>query len=112
LFINNGNDDKGVPHFTEQAQQYGLADSAYGTQVFFFDFDRDDDLDALFLNHNPINLPILDEVSTAALLKKGDKNIGIRLLKNNNNHFDDITEKAGHQHICFNLWFGGRYFGH
>ncbi|MEO6229501.1 MAG: VCBS repeat-containing protein [Ferruginibacter sp.] len=95
LFINKGNDEKGVPHFNEEAQQYGLADSAFGTQVFFFDFDRDGDLDAFFLNHNHNNLPILDEAGTAALLKKADKNIGVRLLKNNNNHFEDVTDKAG-----------------
>ena len=47
------------------------------------------------LNHNPNNLPILDEASTAALLKKSNKSIGVRLFKNNNNHFVDVTEQAG-----------------
>jgi len=95
LFINTGNDDKSIPHFTERAQQYGLADSSYNTQAYFFDFDRDGDLDMFLLNHNPNNLPILDEASTADLLKKSNKYIGVRLFKNNNNHFDDITERAG-----------------
>ncbi len=95
LFINTGNDNSGVPHFTEEAQQYGLADSAYNTQAYFFDYDRDGDLDMFLLNHNPNNLPVLDESSTAALLKKGNKSIGVRLFKNNNNHFEDITESAG-----------------
>ena len=95
LFINIGNDANGIPHFSEQAQQYGLADSSYNTQNYFFDFDRDGDLDMFSLNHNPNNLPVLDEASTEALLKKNSKTIGVRLFKNNNNHFDDITEKAG-----------------
>ncbi len=95
LFINTGNDDKRVPHFNEQAQQYGLADSTYNTQAYFFDYDRDGDLDLFLLNHNPDNLPVLDEASTADLLKKSNKYIGVRLLTNNNNHFEDITEKAG-----------------
>ncbi|MDO9376142.1 MAG: VCBS repeat-containing protein [Ferruginibacter sp.] len=95
LFINDGNDGNGVPHFSEQAEKFGLADSAYGTQVYFFDFDRDHDLDAFFLNHNPNNLPVLDEASTAALLKQSSKNIGVRLLRNDNNLFVDVTEKAG-----------------
>ncbi len=95
LFINAGNDDKGVPHFNEQAQQYGIADSSYNTQAYFFDYDRDGDLDLFLLNHNPNNLPVLDEASTADLLKKSSKTIGVRLLRNNNNHFEDITEKAG-----------------
>ena len=95
LFINTGNDSNGIPHFNEQAQQYGLADSSYNTQNYFFDFDRDGDLDMFSLNHNPNNLPVLDEASTEALLKKNSKTIGVRMFKNNNNHFDDITEKAG-----------------
>lgn len=95
LFINQGNDDNGIPHFSEQAQQYGLADSFFNTQAFFFDYDRDGDLDVFFLNHNPDNLPVLDEASTAALLKKADPAIGVRLLQNNNNHFSDVTAKAG-----------------
>ena len=49
LFINDGNNDKGIPHFIEQAEQYGLADSSYSTQGFFFDYDRDGDLDMFFL---------------------------------------------------------------
>ena len=95
LFINAGNDANGVPHFNEQAQQYGLADSSYNTQAFFFDFDRDGDLDMFSLNHNPNNMPVLDEASTAAQLKKGNAAIGVRLFKNTNNHFEDITEKSG-----------------
>ncbi len=95
LFINQGNDANNIPHFNEEAQQYGLADSSYNTQAYFFDYDRDGDLDMLALNHNPNNLPVLDEPSTEALLKQQDKNIGIRLFQNNNNHFNDITLKAG-----------------
>ena len=95
LFINQGNDANNIPHFNEEAQQYGLADSSYSTQAYFFDYDRDGDLDMLALNHNPNNLPVLDEPSTEALLKQEDKNIGIRLFQNNNNHFNDITLKAG-----------------
>jgi hypothetical protein len=95
LFINQGTDGSGVPHFSEQAEQYGLADSLFNTQAFFFDYDRDGDLDAFFLNHNPDNLPVLDEASTAALLKKSDPAIGVRLLQNKDNHFSDVTAKAG-----------------
>src|SRR5687767_4080007 len=36
LFINEGNNAYGYPVFSEQAQTYGLADSAYSTQAFFF----------------------------------------------------------------------------
>jgi enediyne biosynthesis protein E4 len=95
LFINNGNDAKGYPHFSEQAQQYGLADSSYSTQAYFFDMDRDSDLDMLLLNHNPKALAVLDEASTAAILQKDDPETGIRLFRNDKNHFTDITRNAG-----------------
>jgi hypothetical protein len=95
LFINGGNDKDGVPHFTEQAQQYGLADAGYSTQAVFFDYDRDGDLDMFLLNHSPIQLPVLDEVNTAAILKKSNSPNGVRLYKNDNNVFKNVTEQAG-----------------
>lgn len=95
LFINTGNDAKGYPHFSEQAQQYNLADTGYSTQTYFFDMDRDGDLDAFMLNHNPNSLPVLDEASTAAILQNEDAAIGVRLLRNDKNYFTDITRKAG-----------------
>src|SRR6478736_3921733 len=45
LFINKGNDAAGIPHFSEQAGKYGLADTGFSTQAYFFDYDRDGDLD-------------------------------------------------------------------
>jgi hypothetical protein len=95
LFINQGNDSKGIPHFSEQAEQYGLADSSYSTQAYFFDYDRDGDLDLLLLNHNPESLPVLDDSVTSRILKRSNPETGVRLFRNDNNHFTDITEKAG-----------------
>lgn len=46
LFINNGK-----LGFTEQAADYGLADTGYSTQAAFLDYDRDGDLDMYLLNH-------------------------------------------------------------
>jgi hypothetical protein len=95
LFINDGNDADGVPHFSEHAAQYGLASTAYSNQAYFFDYDRDGDLDLLLLNHNPNSLPVLNEVSTAAMMKKDDPLKGVRLFSQTKNHFDDITKTAG-----------------
>ncbi|HTL10751.1 MAG TPA: VCBS repeat-containing protein, partial [Chitinophagaceae bacterium] len=96
LFINQGSDAPGgLPHFTDEAATYGLADTAYTTQAYFFDYDRDGDLDMLSLNHNPNNLPVLDEASTASLLAKSDSAIGVRLHRNDNNFFTDVTARAG-----------------
>lgn len=95
LFINDGNDEKGVPHFIEKAKEYGLASAGYSNQAYFFDYDRDGDLDAVLLNHNPKSLPVLNEVSTAEFLKKDDPLIGVRLYKQTNGRFEDVTKKAG-----------------
>ena len=95
LFINLGNDGNGVPHFKDEAKQYGITDSAFSTQAFFFDYDRDGDLDMLLLNHNPTRLSNLDEASIRALLAKQDNQSGTRLFRNDGNHFIDITKQSG-----------------
>jgi len=95
LFINQGSDTGGIPHFAEQAAQYGLADSSFSTQAYFFDYDRDSDLDMLLLNHNPSSLPVLDSASTAAELQQADPYIGTKLYRNDNNNFKNVTAASG-----------------
>ncbi len=95
LFINQGVDSLGMPHFQEKAQEYGLASMATSTQAVFFDYDRDQDLDMFLLNHSPFPLPVLDEVTTAEILKKEDPNNGVRLFNNDQGKFKDVTRKAG-----------------
>ncbi len=95
LFINQGNDKQGIPSFKEEAAKYGLADSSFSTQAYFFDYDRDGDVDMLLLNHNPNSLPVLDAVSTAEELKQTDPYIGIKLYRNDNNFFTNVTKTSG-----------------
>lgn len=95
LFVNQGNDANGVPHFIEEAQQYGLADSSFSTQAVFFDYDRDNDLDMLLLNHSIERRNTLDEVAIQKLLKENDHLSGLKLFNNNENHFSEITERSG-----------------
>ena len=95
LFVNQGNDAKGIPTFLEKAEEYGLASQGFSNQSYFLDYDKDGDLDMLLLNHNPKNLPILNEVSTAEFLKTDDPERGLRLFKQTNGHFDDVTTKSG-----------------
>ncbi|MEO7583883.1 MAG: VCBS repeat-containing protein [Ferruginibacter sp.] len=106
LFINTGNDAGDIPKFSEQAKGYGLADSAYSTQAYFFDYDRDGDLDMFLLNHNPDNLRVLDEASTLDIFKNKDANIGVKLFKNDNNHFSDVTQKAGFSNSALTYGLG------
>jgi hypothetical protein len=87
LYINNKN-----LTFTEQAEQWGIADAGYSSHAVFFDFDRDNDLDLFVLNHNVKNLRNFD----AAFVKKMvDEGAGDRLYRNDGNRFTDITLQAG-----------------
>lgn len=95
LFVNQGNSGNNIPLFEEKAAEYGLSGPAHSTQAYFFDSDRDGDLDLLLLNHNPKNLPILNEVSTAEFLKKDDPQMGLRLYRQANGIFEDVTTRAG-----------------
>ncbi len=88
LYINEGNG-----RFSEQAEQYGLADRGYSTHAAFFDYDKDGDLDAYLLNNSyqaigSFNLmqdmrPVRDDVG-------GDK-----FFRNDGNKFTDVSEEAG-----------------
>lgn len=95
LFINTGNNAGGIPIFEEKAAEYGINSPAFSNQGYFFDYDRDGDLDMLLLNHSPKSMPVLNEVSTAKMLKVPDPLRGLRLFKQTNGKFKDITEKAG-----------------
>jgi hypothetical protein len=96
LYINNHN-----LTFTEEAAKYGLDISAYTTQVSFFDYDLDGDLDCFMINNTPININKLgyandrdlpeQEWQVAPFLKGG----GDHLFQNNGGHFTDVTKQAG-----------------
>src|SRR4051812_30668761 len=96
LYINNHD-----LTFTESAAQYGLDISAYTTQVSFFDYDLDGDLDCFMINNSPIpintlgyaNRRDLDEKDwpVAPFLKGG----GDHLFRNDNGHFKEVTKEAG-----------------
>ena len=45
LYINQGADKKGIPHFKDMAAEYGLDDTTHTTMAAFFDYDNDGDLD-------------------------------------------------------------------
>jgi hypothetical protein len=96
LFINNHD-----LTFTESAKEYGLADSGYTTQVSFFDYDMDGDLDCFIINNSPIPVNTLNYAnkrdlpaenwSIASFLKGG----GDHLLRNDNGKFVEVTRSAG-----------------
>ncbi|QRR01783.1 VCBS repeat-containing protein [Dyadobacter sandarakinus] len=97
LFINQGN-----LKFLEQAAAYGLDDISYSTQAAFFDYDRDGDLDMMLLNHS---VKKIDNMELAKFRQETDQLAGNKLFENKNNHFEEVTLKAGiHQYpLTFGL---------
>ncbi|MBX5439420.1 MAG: VCBS repeat-containing protein [Thermoflavifilum sp.] len=92
LFINQGIDKNGIPHFKDEARQYGLADSGYSTQAIFFDMDHDGDLDCFVLNHNIKTFTIQQLLQYR---NQVDPNAGNHLYENVHGHFVNITDKSG-----------------
>ncbi|MEO0898861.1 MAG: VCBS repeat-containing protein [Bacteroidota bacterium] len=85
--------EDGVPVYENQAYQYGLNSAVFGTQVTFFDYDRDGDLDMYQLNHS------LHANGTFGQRKVFQGTIhptsGDKLYQNDNGLFRDVTETAG-----------------
>jgi enediyne biosynthesis protein E4 len=96
LYINNHD-----LTFTESAAKYGLDISAYTTQVSFFDYDNDGDLDCFMIDNSPIPVNTLNNSNrrdlpdqdwpVANFLKGG----GDHLYRNDNGHFTEVTKAAG-----------------
>ena len=106
LFINNGTDNQGIPVFSEQAQAYGLADSAFSNQAAFFDYDLDGDLDMILLNHSPVRFNNLDETAINYLMNKTDSLTGLKLYRNDDGHFYDVTKQSGIRNTRLNFNLG------
>jgi hypothetical protein len=87
LFINQGNGK-----FKEEAAAYGVDDKSYGTQAAFFDYDNDGDLDLFLLNHSTKKI---DNMELARYRDEVDELAGNKLYENQNNHFVDVSKKAG-----------------
>jgi hypothetical protein len=94
LFINDGK-----LHFSEQAAEYGLADTGYSTQAAFFDYDKDGDLDMYLLHHRLYNR---NANNLAPKDTTGDSPAEDRLFRNDGiaagqSHpvFHDVSKEAG-----------------
>ena len=96
LYINN----KDLT-FTEAAASYNLADNGFTTHAAFFDYDRDGDLDVYLLNNSFVPVSSLGYSNKRELRSKDWdvkdilKGGGDKLLRNDNNHFVDVSEEAG-----------------
>lgn len=103
LFINNGCEPGGVPTFTERAKEYGLdAIGTFSTQAYFFDYDSDNDLDMLLINH--ANMFYSAFFNTNRLRNLRHPYFGNKLFRNNSRKtpegkleisFADVSDDAG-----------------
>src|SRR5688500_5616770 len=87
LFINQGNGT-----FKEEAAAYGVNDKSYSTQAAFFDYDNAGDIDLFLLNHSTKKI---DNMELARYRDEVDELAGNKLYENQNNHFTDVSKKAG-----------------
>lgn len=88
LFINNGD-----LTFTERASEFKLDDRGFTTHAAFFDFDRDNDLDLYILNNSYQAIGSFN-------LRKNERPLrdslgGDKLMRNDGDHFTDVSIKAG-----------------
>lgn len=101
LFINQGN-----LKFEEQAEKYGLDFEGYSTQVAFFDYDLDGNLDMYLLNHS---VHSIRSYGMANLRHEKDEQAGDKLFRNENSNgeifFRDVTAESGiySSHIGYGL---------
>ncbi|WDF56632.1 VCBS repeat-containing protein [Mucilaginibacter sp. KACC 22063] len=99
LYINQGNDKTGIPHFKEMAAEYGLNAHAHSTMAYFFDYDNDGDLD-MYLAVNEIDLhdnptlyrPVITDGSyhSTGRLYRNDWNAAL-----NHPVYTDVSKQAG-----------------
>ena len=92
LWINEGPNEDGVPTFTDQAREYGIADEGYGTHAAFFDYDRDGDLDLFLINNSPRAVSSFGLQNTRRVR---DPNGGHKLFRHDGARFVDVSQKAG-----------------
>ena len=99
LYINQGPDKNGVPHFKEMAKEYGLDINVHSTMASFFDYDNDGDLD-MYLTVNEADQN--DNVSLfKPIVKDGSAHSTGRLYRNDwdpvlkHPVFHDVSKQAG-----------------
>ena len=86
LYINNGD-----LTFTDRTREYGLEHVGYSTQVAFFDYDGDGDLDMYLLNHS---VHTERGVSSQPQRTPRHPRAGDKLFRNDRGRFVDVSERA------------------
>ncbi len=92
LYINQGNDENGIPQFIEEAGKWGLDLKGFSTQAAFFDYDLDGDLDMYMLNHSVHSNGTYER---SDLREEMHPLAGDRLMRNDGDKFTDVTQESG-----------------
>ena len=94
LYINEGVNKDGIPTFKESAKAYGLADTGFSTQAYFFDYDHDGDLD-MYQVTNELYDP-KTPIKFRPKVKDGTALNTDRLYRNNGDGtFTNVSKQAG-----------------
>ena len=92
LFINKGLSSTGQITFIDSAKEYGIDDLGFSIQATFFDYDKDGDLDMYLSSNSPSSSNIIISADQGMRQKTGG---GSKLYNRQDNHFIDVTAKAG-----------------
>lgn len=99
LYVNQGLDKEGIPHFKDLAREYGLADTSHGTMAAFFDFDNDGDLDVYIANNEIVKDDFPNRFRP--ILKDGSHANTDKIFRNDWNEnvhhpvFTNVSKEAG-----------------
>lgn len=95
LFINNGITDDGIPTFTEEAEQRGVADEGRSTQGTFFDYDKDGDLDLYVANYPYTNFKTRNYTYQIFINEKNPEKSDKLFRNKGDGTFEDVTAESG-----------------
>lgn len=98
LYVNQGLNKEGEPHFKEMAKEYNLADTGLSVHAGFFDYDRDGDLDMYLVTttlarRNSTRFDGSTDENKQALSDKLYRNEGSDSL--GHPYFKDVSKEAG-----------------
>ncbi|MBE7169104.1 MAG: VCBS repeat-containing protein [Williamsia sp.] len=100
LYINQGVDGKGTPHFKDMAAEYGLDAHVQSTMGYFFDYDNDGDLDMYLVVNEASNGANSSTFRERNSLGGNARSTG-RLYRNDKDSsvphavFHDVSQQAG-----------------
>lgn len=106
LYINQGADENGRPRFEEKTSEYGLANPHSSNQAYFFDYDRDGDLDLFLQTHNVKTPAHGNRRDVQRQFTERDSVNGNRFYENRSGTFVDVTGDVGIRDTPLNYGLG------